>query len=182
MGRCVAATLAALGTTVLAVRRGCDVGGGPDGPAKEVHPPSALHSLLSRATAVVIALPLTPETRGMLDASALAILRDGVAVVNVGRAEIIDEVAMWREVDANRLAFASDVWWDETSGLADQQQRDKQFFGSSFPFHSRENVVMTPHYGGGVGLDGIEVSKTFSRSLLIFDQESKVFWLANHRS
>ena len=81
-------------------------------------------------------------------------LRDGAAVVNIGRPEIVDEDAVWAEVAAGRLGFAADVWWNEStmSGYVPTEG----FYGSRHPFHTRDNVVMTPHFGGGVGLAGIE--------------------------
>ena len=69
--------------------------------------------MLGEAAAVVITAPLTAETEGLLGAPQLAKCRDGCNVVNVGRAEIVDEGAIWREVSSGRLAYAADVWWHE---------------------------------------------------------------------
>eukprot|EP00040_Diaphanoeca_grandis_P026197 m.146407 g.146407 ORF g.146407 m.146407 type:complete len:237 (+) comp30477_c2_seq1:299-1009(+) len=157
VGKHIAGVLKALGTTVIAIRRTPDANpsGNSEGVSRtEIHPPSALASLLPRATALIIAAPLTKETRGLIGAAELAKLPDSASVINVGRAEIIDEDAMWTEVESNRLGFAADVWWAEATVSSWLPEVD--FFGSRHPFHTRDNVVLTPHYGGGVGLDGIE--------------------------
>ena len=153
VGRQLGKMLAAMGTTVIAVRRSAPAAGDTSGPIA-VHPPSALAALLPTIDTVVIAAPITPETRGVFDTNMLGRLRDGATVVNVGRPEIVDEDAMWAEVAANRIGFAADVWWNEStmSGYVPAGA----FFGSRHPFHTRDNVVMTPHFGGGVGLAGIE--------------------------
>ena len=91
-------------------------------------------------------------------------IRDGCNIVNVGRAEIVDEKAIWREVSSGRLCYASDVWWREP-GKAPQQSSQVShgsqgsqgsFYGSEYPFHELDNVIVTPHMAGGPGLDGIE--------------------------
>ena len=92
----------------------------------EVYPASRLEELLGEAHAVVVTAPLTAETRGLLGAAALARCRDGCSVVNVGRAEIVDEAALWREVASGRLAYASDVWWREPGRGPQQQQAGAQ--------------------------------------------------------
>jgi phosphoglycerate dehydrogenase-like enzyme len=158
VGRYICRVLRALGSTVIAVRRHGVRGGEPSDDATAVHPTSDLPTLLPRATALVIAAPLTSETRGLLDSAALAALRDNASVVNVGRAEVVDEDAIWSEVESGRLGFASDVWWREGE-LKAATERGEPFWGSVHPFHTRDNVVLTPHYAGGVGLDGIEEAR-----------------------
>ena len=79
---------------------------------------------MGEAHAVVIAAPLTPETEGLLGAAELAACRDGCDIVNVGRAEIVDEHAMWREVSSGRLSYASDVWWREPGKSTQGSKKD----------------------------------------------------------
>ena len=80
---------------------------------------------MGEAHAVVIAAPLTPETEGLLGAAELAACGDGCDIVNVGRAEIVVEHAMWKEVSSGRLSYASDVWWREP-GKSIQAQGSKK--------------------------------------------------------
>ncbi|KAB1977976.1 2-hydroxyacid dehydrogenase [Streptomyces triticiradicis] len=78
----------------------------PRGP---VHALAELPSLLPRADAVVLTLPLTEETRGLVDAGFLAGLGDGAVVVNVGRGAVVDTSALLAELRAGRLVAALDV-------------------------------------------------------------------------
>jgi len=82
----------------------------------EKHPIDALPEEIGRADAVVIALPLTRSTRGLVGYELLARAKENVIVVNVGRGETVDEegVLRWlREKPESR--YATDVFW-KTSG------------------------------------------------------------------
>ena len=78
----------------------------PRGP---VHTMAELPSLLPRADAVVLTLPLTEGTRGMVDAGFLARLKNGAVLVNVGRGAVVDTAALLPGLRAGRLWAALDV-------------------------------------------------------------------------
>jgi glyoxylate/hydroxypyruvate reductase len=91
IGRETARLASAFGMRVLGVRRH------PDGPVEgvdEVHPTAELQSVLPQADALVVTLPLTDETAGLLDAKALDALPRGALFVNVGRGGVVDEEAL----------------------------------------------------------------------------------------
>jgi phosphoglycerate dehydrogenase-like enzyme len=73
----------------------------------ETHPSASLGKLLAVADAVVLSLPLTEETKGLLDAEAIAKMRAGAVVVNVGRGGVIDEEAVVEALRHGRLAGAA---------------------------------------------------------------------------
>ena len=107
VGQHVARCLVAMGTRVCATRWSLKQVEKRDG--VEVHPAASLGTLLAQASAVVITAPLTPATRGMMNATLLAQCPDGCNIVNVGRAEIVCEDAIWAEVSTGRLGYAADV-------------------------------------------------------------------------
>jgi phosphoglycerate dehydrogenase-like enzyme len=74
-----------------------------------VHPAADLPELLGEADAVVILAPLTPETKGMFDASLLARMRDGALLVNAGRGRVVDTDALLAELRSGRLRAVLDV-------------------------------------------------------------------------
>lgn len=154
VGRYVAAVLRAMGGRVVATRRSVVEREVLDN-GVEVFPSSQLGDLLGEAAAVVITAPLTAETEGLLGAQALARCRDGCNIVNIGRAEIVDEDSMWQEVKTGRLAYASDVWWNEPKP-GDAAEDGIAWYGSQYGFHELDNVIVTPHYAGAIGLEGIE--------------------------
>jgi glyoxylate reductase len=92
-----------------------------------------LDQLLSEADAVSLHVPLTPETRGMLDAERLALLRDGACLVNTARGQIVDEDALVRELVSGRIEAGLDVF-------AHEPEVPRELLGLP-------NVVLTPHIG-----------------------------------
>lgn len=94
--------LAMLGVKTIVVRRS-------DAPAAagvETVRFDALHAVLPRADWLVLACPLTPETRRLVDAAALAALKPGAMLVNVARGEVVEEAALVDAVRSGRLAGA----------------------------------------------------------------------------
>jgi glyoxylate reductase len=92
-----------------------------------------LDELLAESDLVTIHAPLTPETRGLLDARRLALLRDGAAVVNTARGEIVDESALTAELVSGRLRAGLDVFTHEPHVPQELLELP--------------NVVLTPHLG-----------------------------------
>jgi phosphoglycerate dehydrogenase-like enzyme len=95
-----------------------------------------LPGLWERADWVVLALPLTGETRHIVDAKALERLRPTARIVNVGRGELVDEAALARAIGERRIAGAAlDVF--ETEPLP-----------QTSPLWEHPNVIVTPHSAG----------------------------------
>lgn len=81
---------------------------------QETHDVSALSDLVAVADALVISLPLTDETRGLIDADAIAAMKPTAIIVNVGRGGVIDEDALLEALCQRRLAGAAlDVYATE---------------------------------------------------------------------
>ncbi len=135
IGRRVAAACEGFGMEVLAVRR-------RDG--------AALEELLPRADALMVCLPWTDETEGLIGAAQLALLPDGALLVNVARGPIVDEQALYDALRSGRIAAGLDVWYDYPKEPEDRAHQPP----SSLPFHELKNVVMSPHHGGLT--DGVE--------------------------
>jgi D-3-phosphoglycerate dehydrogenase len=89
----------------------------------------------ARADFVTIHLPVTPETRGFLDADAFAAMKDGVRIVNCARGELVDDAALKDALDSGKVAGAAlDVFPSEPI--------------TDYPlFDGYDNVVVTPHLG-----------------------------------
>jgi phosphoglycerate dehydrogenase-like enzyme len=89
---------------------------------------------------IVVSVPLTPQTAGLVDRKAFAAMRPGAVVVNVGRGATIDEHALFDVLASQRIAGAIiDTWYQyPTPGCA-------AVLPSTLPFHGLSNVLMTPH-------------------------------------
>lgn len=131
IGRAVGARFEALGADVVGIRRR------PDGSASgRVAGPERLHDLLRAADVVVICAPQTSDTRHLIGAPELSIMRSDALLVNVSRGQLVDEAALVEALRSNRIGGAAlDVFEDEP--LA----RDS-------PLWSLPNTLITPHTSG----------------------------------
>jgi phosphoglycerate dehydrogenase-like enzyme len=142
IGMRVATACNALGMDVHAIRRRTSR---PHPHHVTVHPPEVLRELLPRADALLVCLPLTPETDGMLGDHELRLIRPSAVLVNVARGAIVDEAALYRALTDGRLAAAGlDVWYRYPSTPEERANTQP----SRFPFHELDNVVLSPHRGG----------------------------------
>ena len=104
--------------------------------AEAVVGPERLHELLGWADFVVVATPLTPETRHLIDAAALAAMPSSAHLVNVGRGEIIDDAALVDALRSGAIAGAGlDVFAEEP-------------LPPDHPYWGLDNVIITPHVSG----------------------------------
>jgi phosphoglycerate dehydrogenase-like enzyme len=146
IGHHVARLCRGLGMEVLAIRRQASRPE-PNAPGDiRVAGPEALHRLLPQANAVIVCLPQTAATTGLIGAKELALLPPDALLVNIGRGPIVDEAALYRALREGTLRAAGlDVWYNYP---ADEQARCHTP-PSTYPFHELDNVVMSPHRAGG---------------------------------
>ena len=131
IGEHVARLGVALGMRVEAVRR-TPTGNEPC----LTFPMSQLRAVLGRADWVVVALPHTPDTRGLFDANAFAAMRNGARFINVGRGELVDETALTTALQSGHLGGAGlDVFATEP-------------LPADNPLWKMDNVIITPHNSG----------------------------------
>lgn len=110
MGRASARALRALGLRVRGVRRYP----APDDDVDEIFGRDAMHDALRDADFLVVAAPLTAETRGMIGGAELDCLKPGAGVVNIGRGPIVDYDALRHRLESGRLGGAVlDVFAEE---------------------------------------------------------------------
>lgn len=99
---------------------------------------------------LVIALPLTPHTRGVVSRSLLSKLPDGAAVVNVARGPLIDSAALLDEVLSGRLRAGLDVF-------------DEEPLPEDHPFWSTPGLILSPHVGGSVIISPADAANILRR-------------------
>ena len=85
----------------------------PEAGPSEIVERVPLEELLRQSDGVALHVPLTDETRGLLDERAIARMKEGAWLINTARAAIVDEAAVLRALDEERLSgYAADVWED----------------------------------------------------------------------
>jgi len=115
-----------------------------------------LDELLAVSDLVTIHAPLTQETRGLIDARRLALLRDGASFVNTSRGEIVDEPALVAELVSGRLRAGLDVFAHEPH--VPEKLLDLP------------NVVLTPHLGSGTRQTREAMTRLAVDNLLAFER------------
>ena len=150
IGKRIAAVCHALGMNVHAVRRRPEL---PRPPFITVHAPDELASALPKADALIICLPLTEETQGMIGKREIELLPRASVLVNIGRGAIVDEEALYKALLEHRIAAAGiDVWYNYPSTGEERATTPP----SRFPFRDLDNVVMSPHRGGAFRTAALE--------------------------
>jgi phosphoglycerate dehydrogenase-like enzyme len=95
-----------------------------------------------RSDYLVISLPVTPETWVLIGEKQLHSMKPTAVLVNVSRAEIIDEEALYRALAEQTIAGAAlDVWYHYPTAAGPTLPAHQ-------PFHELANVLMTPHMSG----------------------------------
>ncbi|MEO6828328.1 MAG: NAD(P)-dependent oxidoreductase, partial [Acidobacteriaceae bacterium] len=96
-----------------------------------------LEKLLPAADVVVLLVPLTAETRGLMSAKTLALMKPGALLVNAARGPVVDTNALLAELDAGRIHAVLDV-------------TDPEPLPQGHPLWTAPNCFITPHVGGSV--------------------------------
>ena len=111
------------------------------------HGESGLAPFLARTEILAVMLPLTPQTEGILDASALALLPRGAKLINVGRGRLVDEQALVAAIRSGHIAEATlDVFHTEP-------------LPADSPLWEFDQVLVTPH------LASVAIPRTAARQV-----------------
>ena len=147
IGRTVARFARAFGMNVIALSRSSRKEKG----VKIYRGTRGLERILELSDVVLLSIPLTKSTAGMIGATELALMRKEAILVNVSRGDIIDQRALYEHLSANpSFRYATDVWWYKDG---------KETLVTEWPFGKLPNFVGTPHSSGPAGVSGGEPQK-----------------------
>lgn len=111
------------------------------------------HDLLAQADALVLSVPHTSETEGMMGRAAFAALKPGAVFVNIARGSIVDEPALIESLQAGRIALAGlDVFGDEP-------------LPADSPFWDMPNVLVSPHSSANADSENGKITDIFCHNL-----------------
>ena len=131
IGRASAALFRALGARIHAVTRSGEREDAVDWTSPLAH----LEHALADADVVLIALPLTSATAGLIGSRELALMKPDAILVNVARAQIVEEDALYEHLESTPTFSAGlDVWWHEGGGTVSRRS-----------FFELPNVIGSPH-------------------------------------
>lgn len=114
---------------------------------------TTVEEILRRADFVSLHTPLTPQTKGLINAEAIATMKDGAFVINCSRGGIIDEAALFEALQTGKLGGA---------GLDVFEQEPPQ----NSPLLGLDNVVLTPHLGASTEEAQVEVAVDVARQIV----------------
>jgi phosphoglycerate dehydrogenase-like enzyme len=133
IGRAVATRVRAMGMHVLAVKRHPPAAREVDPLVEQIYTPKHRVEMISRCDYVVVAAPLTPETKSMVSTAEFAAMKPSAVIINVGRGPVIDEEPMLKALTEGRIKGAGlDVFTHEP-------------LPAGHPFYQLENVLLSPH-------------------------------------
>jgi phosphoglycerate dehydrogenase-like enzyme len=104
--------------------------------------PESIDEVIERSDYLLIAMPATPDAVGLIDRRRLGLMKSAAFLINVARAEIVDEDALYEALAQRSIAGAAlDVWYryPRAAGLT---------LSATRPFQDLPNVLMTPHVSG----------------------------------
>jgi len=133
IGRAVATRLKPMGMEVLALKRHGPLLYNLDPLVSRTYGPEGLGEMLPRCDYVVVAAPLTPETRGMIGAAQFAAMKPTAVAINLGRGPVVDEAALVQALSSGLIKGAAlDVF-------------DQEPLPAGHPFYTLENLLLSPH-------------------------------------
>jgi phosphoglycerate dehydrogenase-like enzyme len=140
-----------------------------------IYPSNSLHELLPKSDFLIVTLPLTPLTKGLIGEKELSLLPKHAIVVNIGRGAIIDQSALYNALKMHTiLAAGIDVWYKYPEDGTSESNTPP----SDFPFHELDNIVMSPHRAGSLNQKDIEILRMTHLGELL-NQAARGYFMPN---
>lgn len=156
IGSRVASYGQSFGMTVVGTKRNTETA--PD-TVDEIYPADELFEVLKRSDYVVVACPLTDETRGLLGQRELTAMKSSSVLVNVARGEIVEQDALEHVLQQRIIRGAAiDVYAEEP-------------FTEDSPLWDLPNVVMTPHMAGSTPFKSERIADIFATNYRAYVDE-----------
>ena len=117
-----------------------------------------LDRVLAVADVLLVSLPLTLATRGLLGGRELALMKPAAILVNVARGAIIDQGALYEHLRSHpQFGAGIDTWWDEPAGDAP--------FRADYPFFDLPNLIGSPHNSSIVAGTMLSAARVAARNV-----------------
>jgi len=149
VGREVARLGQCLGMRVLGTKRNTDGVDPATVNVETLYPWTDLHPMLGQSDFVVLIVPHTEETHGLIGEAELAAMKKGSVLINIARGPIVDEPSLIRALQSGHLGgLASDVFWKEP-------------LPPDSPFWDMPNVIISPHSASTADTENAKLTDIF---------------------
>lgn len=112
------------------------------GLVEKVVPISEVKSIVGDADFVILSLPLTNQSEGLVDKDFLSLMKSTALLVNISRGQIVVESDLYDSLKTKQIAGAAmDVWWE----YPDKHRGSGTFPSEKYAFHELDNIVISPH-------------------------------------
>jgi phosphoglycerate dehydrogenase-like enzyme len=164
IGRQVAHLLQPFGATILATKKDVlhpqDTGYTPEGCGdpegiipRRIYPPEAIRSMVKECDFIIVTVPLTSKTRGLVNQQVLSVMKPTAYLVDISRGGVVDHQALIAALSEKKIAGAAlDVFPEEP--LPD-----------SSPLWKMNNVLLTPHISGNTPFYDLRAMELFVENL-----------------
>lgn len=133
-GKAIARIMQAMGMQIFGINRS----GTTDAPVEFVGKASDLKKALEIAAVVVVATPLSRETRNLIGKKELEWMQEDAILINVGRGDVINQKALYDHLKSHpNFRAGIDTWWSEPA--------DRGELRLDFPFFELPNIIGSPH-------------------------------------
>jgi glycerate dehydrogenase len=150
IGKACARRLRCFGVKIFAI----NTSGKTDEPVDFVGTLKDMEQVFRRADIVIVSIPLTKVTRGLIGKRELSWLKTDATIVNLARGDIIDEAALFEKLKTqHNFNAAIEAWWNEPLG--------KGKFRTKYPILKLPNVLGSPH-NSGVIPDAMAIGATYA--------------------
>jgi D-3-phosphoglycerate dehydrogenase len=120
----------------------------------------SLEELFAQSDYISLHVPLTDTTRGMINTDSIALMKDGVVIVNTARSGCVVEEDMVEALKSEKVrAYATDVWYSDPPD-------------ESCPLYDAPNTIMTPHLGASSRENMLRIGDVVMRILEDFVQQT----------
>lgn len=170
IGKATARLLAAFGVRIIAL----NTSGRTDEPVAWVGTLADLERALAQADIVVLSLPLTRDTRGLIGARELARMKPDAMLINIARGALVDETALYEHLRLHpKFQAGIDAWWREPFGSG--------AFQLNYPFFELPNMLGSPHNSTGVTGILTEAAERAAENIARFLRGEPIMGIVNPR-
>ena len=139
-----------------------------------------LPRVLHESDFILVALPLTNETKGIIGKQQFNLMKEGCIIINIARGPIINEEALYEFLKTKKGYAGIDTWYNYPKSSISGSNNPFQPTYQNYPFRELENIIMSPHSAFKVGDIGMKTAEDIITNLKLLSQNKSPINLLNY--